>query len=204
MRRFFPGDKEVRAALYLKMIEVLEPHLKSLGFSFVGRPSKKRFKVLWIRDRGSALDAIEFQWNTLDRPSFILNFRSFDHPDDLVDCRQNPGGIHPADFGMRAFMKSHYAGWFKPSWIKSKAGFAEPEIDKVVASAKLTLTEISDFLLGGPPSALMMDSSNWLDRRLPDNPPPWTEVPSPIGSNYHLPSRRAFSGKKLSAWYTAD
>jgi hypothetical protein len=185
--------KIVKQNLLLAMISEVQPHLQSLGFKFVGKPSKGRFKRLWIRDRGIELDGIVFDWDKYGDPKFFIRFRSFDHPDDLVKCRSNISEINAKDFAATAYGKPRSIQWFKPNFILTMLGFETSEIERLIKKTNETLTGISEFFLGGPAMDNMQDSSLWLSSRLPDNPPPWND-------SYHLPPRRVGAGQKLTNW----
>jgi hypothetical protein len=191
--------KSIIERLHLCMIAELQPHLQSLGFKFVGKPSRSRFKPLWIRDRGQSLDAIEFQWDKYNDPKFVIFFRSFDDDADLAKCRDDPKLIGAWNFGAIYYGRPKSNAWFKPKFLLTLLGFSESEIIRVVSKTKKSIDEISDFLLGGPASDSMEDSELWLDERLPDSPPPWDEY-GKLGSMYHLPPRRVGEGKKRTVW----
>jgi hypothetical protein len=191
--------KSLIERLRYRMIAELQPHLQSLGFKFVGKPSKSRFKPLWIRDRGKVLDAIEFQWDKYNDPKFVIVFRSFDDETDLAKCRADPKSIGAWNFGTIVYGKPKSNAWFKPRFILCLLGFSESEIRNVVLRAKQSVGEVSDFLLGGPASDSMEDSELWLDERLPNSPPPWDEF-GKLASMYHLPPRRVGEGKKRTVW----
>jgi hypothetical protein len=168
------SDKELKRRMDEQMRAVLVPHLESLGYRSIGGKSRQKFKPRWVRDRGNEIDAIDFQWNSLARPSFGINFRSFDHPDDLAKCRSDPKSIEPADFGMKAYMKPNFGFWFKAGILSNFTG-GHRSVSIAIAAAKIRLTELSDFLTGGLSTPLFKDSFSWDDERLPDNPPPWTD-----------------------------
>jgi len=186
------NDRVLKSELQAKMKEVLEPRLRFLNFISPGKASKDQFPALWLRDRESELDGILFQWDRYGRPSFIINFRSFSHPDDLAKCRASLRRVDPTDFGLRAYMKAAPRGWFKPGLL-DRVFRADSGIASVVDTARSRLVELSDFCTGAAPAAFLYDCISWEDKRLPDNPPPWND--GPVGSQYHLPPRRASNVK---------
>lgn len=191
---FFTKEKDIKAALVLSMQAHLRTHLLDLGFYPISPRRTRRFNLKWMRDRGTEIDAIEFQWDAYGRPSFIINFRSFNHPDDLATCRSNPKSINAWDFGCRAYMEPSPFGWFRVRFRDRIFGL-DRAISKIVRSAIQRLTEASNFLLGHPPTDFLQDSELWLDDRAKTSPPPWNS--GPVGTQYHLPPRRVGEGDKL-------
>ena len=195
----FPWPSGIRAEFAKDLKLELSPFIKELGFVVPGPEKKDRLPVKWYRDRGDTIDSICFQWDKYYRPSLVINFRSFNHPDDLSVCRDNPQSINAEDFGLRAHMKPGPFGWFQPSllrcWINPKMAF-EP----VIQELKRSLADVSSVMKGGKASTPMQDSNEWLDPRLPDNPPPWNDGSGGVRSDYHLPPFRVGEGKKLGNW----
>lgn len=178
----------------------VEPVLEGLGFSPVTTPRKGSFRTKWLRDRESVIDAIDFQWDTPNRPKFAINFRDFSHPDDLEACRSHAGSIQPGDFGMRAYMGNSIFAWFKPSLPRA---LFDPEraCERLVPAVVESIRDIDRALKGGAATTPMGDSPLWLDPRLPGHPPPWNEPgEGGPGSRYHLPEIRVGSGTRLATW----
>lgn len=185
----------LKKLLKQRMLQDLVPKLNNLGFHSVGGKSKYKFHPRWVRDKGQSLDAIEFQWDNLGFPKFVINFRSFEHPDDLLLCRSDENSIRVDDFGFRAYMRPSASGWFQPSWFGAMIN-SNSAIEKVVRSASERIDEISTFLDGGEPSFLMQDSHMWTYPRLLEGPPPWADGISV----YHLPNCRIGQDERLSSW----
>ena len=184
--------------LHLALIEHVQPHLLSLGFKFTGKSSKKRFKQIWIRQNGDTLDAIRFGWDKYNRPYFCVFFRKFDNKNDILSCLSDPSEVAPEIFGVTLYRKPRSNYCFSINFIKSLIGLSQFEIDRLVADLLVGLTEVSEFLNGGPPTDRMKDSYLWRDLRLPDNPPPWPDVDP--ACYYHMPPRRVGKGNKLTSW----
>ena len=190
----FLSDKIVIKALRDRLRAVVVPKLHEL--EFVPTSARKvGFPLKWVRDRPDAIDMMEFQWKDLGRPEFVINFRRFDHPDDIAVVRADPAHADPGSFALRAYMKPSPFGWFRPSLRARFPRWLPGAVEGVAQIAAQRVGELADFLDGGPPTAFLQDSFLWLDKRLPDNPPPWDSLP--VGSAYHLPSRRVGIGEEL-------
>jgi hypothetical protein len=192
--QLFMSDKDIRALLLGKMRAVLIPQLQARSFVNIEKLRTTNMPRRWLRDRQHEIDAIEFQWDKRAKPRFFINFRSFDHPDEMTLCRINPQEIEPAYFGIRAHMESRKQAWFKPSLV-GRMFFPYEAVERVVTSASKRVQEISDFCLGIGNSSHFLDSGDWFDERLPQEPPPWRS--GMIQMPYHLPPRRAGKGREL-------
>jgi hypothetical protein len=194
---FFPDG--TKSLLKAHIAERVPAKFKELGFQPVTTARKKSLPRRWYRDRGTIFDIIAFDWYTYDRPSFIVDFRSFDHPDDLYQCHNDLKSVGEYDFGLRAYMKPKYSGWFKPSlilcWVNRKQA-----VSRVVDALLVSLVDVDHVMQGGTPSTPMKDGSGWRDPRLPDSPPPWGEPGGKRISNYHLPPYRVGKGDKCATW----
>lgn len=181
---FFVRDKVAKELLKTSLIVRAIPKLQSLGF---GSPVKlvKGYSSLWLRDRDNQIDLFDFQWDWHGRPAFQIHFRDITHPDDLRVIREFPGKATPWDFGLSASMAKGKWRWFAPSLAMRLAPFIDKEVARVVTSACNRISEISTFLEGGQSSGYFCDNIFWNDKRLPTNPPPWTD--NAPGSAYHLP-----------------
>jgi hypothetical protein len=196
---FFPSRTDIRREMSRELSRQIPQILKELGFLPV-RPAKKdRLPLNWHRDRANIIDALMFQWDKYNRPSLIINFRSFTHEADIALCRKDPKEIAAWDFGLRAHMKPSVFGWFKTSYFHSLFN-SDAAINAVTEKMKRSLSDIDNVMKGGTATTPMQDSSRWLDPRLPDSPPPWTWEYGKIPSAYHLPPYRVGKGDKLATW----
>lgn len=184
----FVGRKAARDLLKRELVINAIPHLQGLGFSSPRR-LREGYSGLWLRDRGEAIDLLDFQWDKYRRPSFGINFRDVAHPDDLRVVRGAPNRASPWDFGLHASMAQGRHRWFGPRLLFRWAPCIDREVARVGLSIRNRLTEVADFLAGGAASPYLCDSIFWGDKRLPENPPPWNDQAP--GSSYHLPTRRA-------------
>jgi hypothetical protein len=185
--------------MYKKLLaERVPAKFKELGFQPVTTARKKSLPRRWFRDRGTIFDIVAFDWDTYD-PSLIVDFRSFDHPDDLYQCRNDLKSVNEWDFGLRAYMKPKYSGWFKPSLISCWLN-QQREMSRVVDALLVSLVDVDHVMQGGTPSTPMKDKDSWCDPRLPDSPPPWGEPGGKRISNYHLPPYRVGKGNKCATW----
>ena len=189
-------DKMAKRLLIEKLSGIVPTKLCSAGFVAANK-SRTGFSTSWLRDRHVVIDMLEFQWDTLERPSFIINFRQVDHPNDIAAVRKAPKMAQPGDFGLRLYMKQSPFGWFKPRLFFRSSWTIDGEMRYVTENVVKGLDEVVNFFDGGPATRFMQDSPNWLDPRLPDDPPPWSS--GGLGSGYHLPTRRVGHGQNLWA-----
>jgi hypothetical protein len=194
----FPSIVQVRREFNLALSENIPETLERAGFKSVRVGKRGSLPTSWYRDRAIIIDGIIFQWDKYNWPSVVINFRSFAHPEDIENCRKNPKDILAWDFGLSSLMKPSMFGSFKVSYSAFLFNRALA-IGSVVEKMKISIADIDHVMMGGTAKTPMVDSSNWLDPRLPDNPPPWTEA-GKVGSSYHLPPYRVGSGCKLATW----
>ncbi len=188
----FVNAKTAKELLKQNLIARGIPKLRNLGFASPRRLAKG-YSSLWLRDRGNQIDLFDFQWDWHGRPAFIINFRDISHPDDLRLVREFPNKATPWDFGLRASMAKGKERWFAPRFTRRLAPLINKETYIVMDSVCDRIGEVASFLEGRPPSGYLRDCVSWNDKRLPSDPPPWTERAP--GSKYHLPLFRAgFAG----------
>jgi hypothetical protein len=185
---FFVNYKAAKELLKHRLIAAAIPKLRSHGFESP-RKLSKGYSSLWLRDRGHQIDLFDFQWEWGGDAAFQIHFRDITHPDDLRLIREFPNKATPWDFGLSASMAKGKWRWFAPRLSRRFAPFISKEIDLVIGAVCERIDEIAAFLEGGQPSGYFRDDVSWNDKRLPENPPPWTEKAP--GSKYHLPSYRA-------------
>jgi hypothetical protein len=174
---------EVKKRFQSELDTAIRPVLLHAGFTSRHRPPVNH----WIRYTTQKVDVIELWWDKYQRPRFVYEFRSFDHPIDLVKINDNPKAAVAWDFGTRIFRLRSVNAWFRVNRLQYLFT-PEATIKKAVLEATLALSAVLHFLNGGPPVSEMYDSHLWADPRIPDNPPPWSN--GQFGSEFHLPSRR--------------
>jgi hypothetical protein len=179
---FLPNYRAVRSVLAERMAKELAPHLLSCSFSFIGKPSLKNCPILWERRENGRIDALEIRWRRYELPSVWIDFRPFEHPDDMVLWDMPGRGIVPDFGGMRCYAtpdckEFHFT-------LREALFYPDKGASRVVGELKSAVSQISEFLRGGFPPPNAIDSSAWWLFELKNGPPPWPELP------VHLPTVR--------------